>query len=144
MKLSELLQVIKPLQVCGPQDVEITDIQIDSREVKAGTAFVALPGTKTDGHAFIPKAIAQGGKPAKAAIEASGKIGEAACHSLSVSCPMYDIGKIQGPGRFRRCKITTIFPSRKGRGFFLLHIVAASRHCEERSNPETLMSKVHK
>lgn len=60
MKLSELITAIRPLQVCGPQDVDITDIQIDSRQVKPGTAFVAMPGTQTDGHTFIPTAIAQG------------------------------------------------------------------------------------
>ena len=60
MKLSELLSVIQPLDVQGAQDIEITDIAIDSRQVKDGTLFIAVPGTQVDGHQFIPKAVEQG------------------------------------------------------------------------------------
>ncbi len=60
MKLSELLQVIKPIQVTGDTAVEITDIAIDSRKVEAGHLFIAVPGTQVDGHHFIAKAIEQG------------------------------------------------------------------------------------
>ena len=38
----------------------IGDVAVDSRKVKAGDAFVAVPGTKADGLAFVPAAIAAG------------------------------------------------------------------------------------
>jgi UDP-N-acetylmuramoyl-L-alanyl-D-glutamate--2,6-diaminopimelate ligase len=60
MKLSELLKNVKPLQVIGREDVEITGVKIDSREVKAGSLFVAMKGTQVDGHRFIPKAVELG------------------------------------------------------------------------------------
>ena len=60
MKLSELLKNVKSLQVIGREDVEITGVKIDSREVKAGSLFVAMKGTQVDGHRFIPKAVELG------------------------------------------------------------------------------------
>ncbi|HUD51936.1 UDP-N-acetylmuramoyl-L-alanyl-D-glutamate--2,6-diaminopimelate ligase [Parvibaculum sp.] len=39
---------------------EILGLTADSREVKPGFLFAALPGTKIDGTTFIPQAIAQG------------------------------------------------------------------------------------
>ena len=62
MILSDILSAIKPLQVAGPTDLNITDIQIDSRQVSADAMFVAVAGTQVDGHTFIPKAIEQGAK----------------------------------------------------------------------------------
>ena len=44
----------------GPVDVEVADVDIDSRRVKPGHLFVAIPGTQTDGHQYIAKAIEQG------------------------------------------------------------------------------------
>ena len=60
MILSEILSPIQPLQINGSLNEEINDIAIDSRRVTAGTLFIAVPGTQTDGHQFIPKAIEQG------------------------------------------------------------------------------------
>ncbi len=60
MKLSELISVLTPISVVGNTDVEITNIQFDSRKVTAGSLFVATVGTAVDGHDFIPQAIAQG------------------------------------------------------------------------------------
>ena len=48
------------LNVLGDADIEITGVNIDSRRIEAGHLFVAVPGTVTDGHKFIPKAIEQG------------------------------------------------------------------------------------
>ena len=40
--------------------LEIADLQEDSRKVKAGTLFAALPGSKLDGRRFIDQAVAAG------------------------------------------------------------------------------------
>src|SRR5579862_8799225 len=38
----------------------ITGVAADSRAVKPGFLFVAVPGTKADGLAFVPQALAAG------------------------------------------------------------------------------------
>jgi UDP-N-acetylmuramoyl-L-alanyl-D-glutamate--2,6-diaminopimelate ligase len=43
-------------------DPEITDLVYDSRHVKAGSLFFALPGLHADGSTFIAQAIAKGAK----------------------------------------------------------------------------------
>ena len=60
MKLKELIKDIKPLEIKGSDDVEITGVNIDSRRIGKGHLFVAMKGTQVDGHKFIPKAIEQG------------------------------------------------------------------------------------
>lgn len=60
MQLIELLKNIKPIAIIGKTDVDITDVDIDSRKVGKGHLFVAIKGTQVDGHKFIPKAISQG------------------------------------------------------------------------------------
>ena len=42
------------------RDAQITGLAVDSREVRAGTLFAALPGTRVHGASFIPTALAQG------------------------------------------------------------------------------------
>ncbi|HRO33394.1 MAG TPA: UDP-N-acetylmuramoyl-L-alanyl-D-glutamate--2,6-diaminopimelate ligase [Brevundimonas sp.] len=54
LKLSELLR----RDVAA--DPVITGLTSDSRKVAPGALFVALPGTQSDGRAFIPQALAQG------------------------------------------------------------------------------------
>ncbi len=60
MKLIELLKNVEVLNTFGKTEVEITGVNIDSRRIEAGHLFVAIPGTQTDGHKFIPKAIELG------------------------------------------------------------------------------------
>ena len=60
MKLSELLKYVKPTAVIGNAEAEITGVNIDSRRVENGHLFVAIKGTQTDGHRFIPKALELG------------------------------------------------------------------------------------
>lgn len=56
MKLSQL---ISPEAFSGP-DVDITDLSADSRVVKPGTLFAAIPGTLADGRDYIESAIENG------------------------------------------------------------------------------------
>jgi UDP-N-acetylmuramoyl-L-alanyl-D-glutamate--2,6-diaminopimelate ligase len=44
----------------GSTGCSLAGITADSREVQSGWAFVAIPGTKIDGHAFVAQALAQG------------------------------------------------------------------------------------
>ena len=60
MRLSELLKNVKPLCIIGSEDVDITGVNIDSRKIEKGHLFVAMKGTQTDGHKFIPKALELG------------------------------------------------------------------------------------
>lgn len=60
MELKEIIKNIRPVNITGSTDVEITGVDIDSRRVGAGHLFVAMKGTQTDGHAYIGKAIDQG------------------------------------------------------------------------------------
>ena len=60
MKLSELLKYVKPLAITGDTEKDITGVNIDSRKIAQGHLFVAIRGTQTDGHRFIPKAIELG------------------------------------------------------------------------------------
>jgi UDP-N-acetylmuramoyl-L-alanyl-D-glutamate--2,6-diaminopimelate ligase len=59
MQLRELLA----LTGLDPQHIpeqEITDLATDSRQVKPGSLFIGLPGTRVDGSEFWPQAVAQG------------------------------------------------------------------------------------
>jgi UDP-N-acetylmuramoyl-L-alanyl-D-glutamate--2,6-diaminopimelate ligase len=58
--LSDILYNVKIRSVNGSTGVEINDIQIDSRKIKQGAAFIAVKGTTADGHQFIDKAIKSG------------------------------------------------------------------------------------
>jgi UDP-N-acetylmuramoyl-L-alanyl-D-glutamate--2,6-diaminopimelate ligase len=44
------------------KDIEIAGIQQDSRKIEEGFLFVAVPGTQSDGHSYIEKAIEKGAK----------------------------------------------------------------------------------
>ncbi len=60
MKLKDLLTKIKPVEIIGSTDIDITGINIDSRKIESGHLFVAMRGTQVDGHQFIAKAIEKG------------------------------------------------------------------------------------
>jgi UDP-N-acetylmuramoyl-L-alanyl-D-glutamate--2,6-diaminopimelate ligase len=60
MILNELLKRIRTTKVVGSTDVEIDDVNIDSRSIAVGHMFIAIKGTVTDGHKYIDKAVAQG------------------------------------------------------------------------------------
>jgi UDP-N-acetylmuramoyl-L-alanyl-D-glutamate--2,6-diaminopimelate ligase len=59
MKLSDLLQGLEIVERLET-DPEITGIAYDSRKVRPGNCFVAIPGTHTDGHRYVEAALRQG------------------------------------------------------------------------------------
>ncbi len=59
MKLKDIIKGIEA-QVTGPAELEVKDLQFDSRRVTEGTLFVAQRGTKVDGHEFIDGSIEKG------------------------------------------------------------------------------------
>ncbi len=60
MELRQLLETTQPLEVTGNLATEVLGMEIDSRNVKQGFAFVAMRGTQADGHAYIDAAIEKG------------------------------------------------------------------------------------
>ena len=60
--LSYLLKGIKAIEISGLADCEIVGLALDSRKVKDGYLFAALPGTLADGKRFIQAAIEGGAK----------------------------------------------------------------------------------
>ena len=58
--LKDLLYKVKLIAVHGSTDVDINNLQLDSRMVKNDTCFIALKGDTVDGHSYIDKAIELG------------------------------------------------------------------------------------
>jgi UDP-N-acetylmuramoyl-L-alanyl-D-glutamate--2,6-diaminopimelate ligase len=58
--LKELFKNVEVVSIVGDVEKEITGVNIDSRKIEQGHLFVAIPGTQTDGHKFIPKAVELG------------------------------------------------------------------------------------
>ena len=58
--LSDILINVTPVSTLGATNVATGSLCIDSRKVVAGSTFIAVHGTLSDGHSFIDKAIEQG------------------------------------------------------------------------------------
>jgi UDP-N-acetylmuramoyl-L-alanyl-D-glutamate--2,6-diaminopimelate ligase len=56
----ELKNLIDTAKITGNPEIQIEGSHFDSREIKPGYLFVAVPGTQSDGHAYIDKAIENG------------------------------------------------------------------------------------
>lgn len=57
VRLSDILNNCAVRELIGPSDRLIAAITFDSREVRKDGVFVAVKGTRTDGHLYIDKAI---------------------------------------------------------------------------------------
>ncbi len=60
MILEKLLETIKIERILGTANRDINGVNIDSRLIEPGHLFIAVHGTQTDGHAYIPAAIEKG------------------------------------------------------------------------------------
>lgn len=60
MQLKELLRATEVEEIVGNEAVTISGLCFDSRQAGNGSLFFALPGTKVDGHRFVPQAVEQG------------------------------------------------------------------------------------
>lgn len=59
-KLIDIIDESLIIEVSGNQEVDVESIEIDSRQVVAGSMYVAIPGSAVDGHRFIDAAIEAG------------------------------------------------------------------------------------
>ena len=62
MKLSDILNGISDLKAKGSVDIDIQNVENDSRKVTENTLFVAITGFDMDGHDYIEAAIEKGAK----------------------------------------------------------------------------------
>lgn len=60
--LQDILFKVNIRSVNGATAVEVNDLQIDSRKVSPGSAFIAIKGSAADGHQFIDTAVNKGAK----------------------------------------------------------------------------------
>ncbi|MBQ7691601.1 MAG: UDP-N-acetylmuramoyl-L-alanyl-D-glutamate--2,6-diaminopimelate ligase [Muribaculaceae bacterium] len=58
--LNQLIASLADAQVTGNAHVEISEVVCDSRQVAAGSLFVAVRGVTVDAHRFIPETVKQG------------------------------------------------------------------------------------
>ena len=74
MRLSNLISALPVVQGWTGDDVEVNSIVADSRQVRVGALFIAIPGLSVDGHKYIPQALTAG---------ASAILGELPAHELA-------------------------------------------------------------
>jgi UDP-N-acetylmuramoyl-L-alanyl-D-glutamate--2,6-diaminopimelate ligase len=59
-KLKNILPAELIHKIHGDSDIAIAGIELDSRKIKKGDLFIAMPGTVVDGHLYIDSAIHKG------------------------------------------------------------------------------------
>lgn len=59
-EIKNIIRSIDVISLTGEEDPVITNVEFDSRKVTPGTLFVAVKGTKSDGHDYINNAISSG------------------------------------------------------------------------------------
>jgi UDP-N-acetylmuramoyl-L-alanyl-D-glutamate--2,6-diaminopimelate ligase len=62
MQLATVIRSLDVIESRGTMDIGIEDISYHSNQVKQGDLFVAIPGTKRDGHHYITESIARGAR----------------------------------------------------------------------------------
>ena len=89
LPVAELTAVLGA-DLAGPGDPAalITSVSADTRSIGPGALFVALPGARVDGHAFVPYAIAAGA----AAALTRNPVPDALC--LVVADPLVALGRL--------------------------------------------------
>ncbi len=60
MRLSDLLPHLPGAEPLDPGDPEVSAVECDSRRVGPGALFAAVPGSRTDGHAYVRAAVEAG------------------------------------------------------------------------------------
>jgi UDP-N-acetylmuramoyl-L-alanyl-D-glutamate--2,6-diaminopimelate ligase len=60
--LKDILKDVSVIKITGSSVVTVTGLQIDSRAVQSGDAFIAVRGTLTDGHKYIATCIEKGAR----------------------------------------------------------------------------------
>ncbi len=73
MKLAQLLQGLEILASSADLNTEISEVHYDSRQVTAGSLFVAVTGFVTDGNKYIPMALEKGAVAVVTAVEPADK-----------------------------------------------------------------------
>jgi UDP-N-acetylmuramoyl-L-alanyl-D-glutamate--2,6-diaminopimelate ligase len=62
MELDELIRDLSIVETHGDLRLPVPGLAYHTREVTRGGVFVAIPGTRTDGHEFVPQALARGAR----------------------------------------------------------------------------------
>lgn len=60
INIDEIMQAVKGKLSGTSKKQYVTGVSIDSREIKKGDLFVAIKGTKVDGHSFIEEVVKKG------------------------------------------------------------------------------------
>ena len=53
MQWAQALEGVNTVETSGREDIEVRDVQYDSRRVHAGDVFVAMRGGSADGNRFL-------------------------------------------------------------------------------------------
>ena len=62
MELKRVIAGLEGLKSRGSLDIDIKNLDSDSRNIKEGDMFVAIKGFEVDGHDYIKNAISKGAK----------------------------------------------------------------------------------
>ncbi len=62
MKLNDIIKGLEIIKVDGELDLDINNVEYDSRKVSENTLFICIKGFNSDGHKYIQSAIEKGAK----------------------------------------------------------------------------------
>ncbi len=89
MRLSELLRALGVEVIAEREDVEVGGVAADSRQVRPGDLFFALPGLHTDGRRHVAQALERGAR----AVVTSGEVDAGRAPVVRVAAPRRLLGR---------------------------------------------------